>query len=71
MALHFYNPEKHFFISTSFKVWYSTLEKQKCLKRVTSEIVLRNIMSTPNKYNLKHFLLVRNPYVRAESFRTK
>lgn len=67
MAIHYYNSKKKFLLSTNFKVWFSTLEKQRCLRRINTEFVLKNI-SAPKKTIREHFLLVRNPYERAESF---
>lgn len=57
---HFYNFKQKYFISTNFKVMYSTFRKQEYLKKVK---LFRLLFSSKNKY-----IVVRNPYDRLESF---
>lgn len=57
---HFYNFKENYFISTNFKVMYSTLRRQEFLKKVK---LFRLLLSSKDKY-----IIVRNPYTRLESF---
>lgn len=57
---HFYNQKEHYFISTNFKVMYTTLKRHKQLKKVS---LIRLILSKRDKY-----VIVRDPYERLESF---
>lgn len=57
---HFYNKEENYFISTNFKVMYTTLKRQKQLKKVK---LVRLLLSKKDKY-----VIVRDPYNRMESF---
>ncbi len=57
---HFYNYKEKYFISTNFKVMYSTLRRQEYLKKVKLFFLL---FSNKDKY-----IIVREPYDRMESF---
>lgn len=57
---HFYNYKEKYFISTNFKVMYSTLRRQQYLKKVKLFFLM---FSKKDK-----FIIVREPYDRMESF---
>lgn len=57
---HFLNAKAHYFLSLNFKVMYTTMKKQKDLKKV---LWIRPLLSKYDKY-----FIVRNPYDRLESF---
>jgi len=66
---HFVNASKHYFISTNYKVLYSLLYSQPALQEIRMDVLGQHYRSnqvTPGW--LGHFLIVRDPYTRLESF---
>lgn len=66
---HFFNPSQHYYISTSFKVMYTLLYHAPSLQRVSNQqMQLYTVQRFIYYRRIPHFLLVRNPYERLESF---
>jgi hypothetical protein len=68
MAIHYLSKRGNCFLSTNYKVWFSTLENQQELVRASTDEVLQNSMQDDLSLRKKHFLLTRDPYDRLESF---
>ena len=69
-----YNHEERYYLTTSYKVMYSTLMNQQKLKKTSVLHALGNQWASRvwSALSCPHFLLVRNPYTRVESlFRNK
>jgi len=64
MAIYFQDKDRSYFLITNFKVLYSTLKRQDNLVIAEASAVDDLLYST----HVKRYLLVRNPYDRAESF---
>lgn len=70
MAIHFKHSKKHYFITTNFKVCFSTLSYHKELYHPSKLSIFINalVRKISKRVGLKHYYLVRNPYDRLESF---
>jgi hypothetical protein len=67
---HFVNPSKRYYLSTSLKVLYTLLYHEPALQLLcTGGLDLRSyVRRWVYGWRMPHFLLVRNPYDRLESF---
>ena len=66
---HFVNHAKHYLISTNYKVLYSLFVEQPELREINRQEVAQYYLGGPAPApRLSHFLVVRNPYTRLESF---
>lgn len=67
---HFWNAREKYFISTSHKVMSSHLSRQDVLRPVPVAVILSNAIvgKATSLIGFEHFLVVRNPYHRLESF---
>jgi hypothetical protein len=67
---HFANPSKGYYISTSFKVLYTLLCSQPSLQLINNTKMSANayLKRLAHGWNLPHYLVVRDPYRRIESF---
>jgi len=66
---HFINTSKHYFLSTSYKVLYSLLCSQPALQETNMEIIAQHYLGEQVIPHWQgHFLIVRDPYTRLESF---
>jgi hypothetical protein len=68
MPIHYFNPQRSYFLTTNYKVWFSTLEVQPGLRRVDVCRVMRNVVERQAAGGFPNYLLTRNPYTRLESF---
>jgi hypothetical protein len=64
MAIYFQDRARTYFLITNFKVLYSTLKRQDNLV-IAEASATNDLLYSPH---IKRYLLVRNPYDRAESF---
>jgi hypothetical protein len=70
MAIHYFNAIGNYYITTNYKVLFSTFEALDMLKRVFDPDVVKNHdhgNSRPAERR-PHYMLTRNPYDRLESF---
>jgi len=70
MPIHFQNRDKAYFLTTNFKVLFSTLKRQPNLIVASDKTIFINSI-VRNLFHIKmakNYLLVRNPYERLESF---
>jgi len=67
---HLVNVESSFYLTTNFKVMWSTLRLQDSLTRRNKKQLLKEklIEKLSLKASKNHYFLVRNPYTRLESF---
>ena len=66
----FIHTQKAFYVSTSFKVMYSTLSKDGglAMPRSTRPLLVNTWRAALGLRSLPHYLIVRDPYRRLESF---